>query len=1624
MGQLTNQYVSQSYQGLLKMTNSTTGVTGTLQTVQTGDGTDTPLQISKTEVNISGSLTVNGAPISIATGSFATTGSNTFTGNQLITGSDGSVILRGSTSGTTDNSLLSIHAANDGPWIGRYFNDTFSTASSVLSFWGDNNGTFHFHNESTASIKFGVNNYGDNFILNDTNVTSNRDLIVSGAIKTDGAITFSNSAFNSTTNVSGALYFSSLNNGTLHLNDDGGEGDVFIGWGPNNTHIRGNTNITGSLHQSGTFYPDVIDWVSSSIVQNTGSYVLTTNTSGVTQYDTYQNVASAIQPYLTTGSGVPSGTVSGSAQVAAFGYATTSSVNSLSQSIATTDLNQNNVIAGLATTSSLTSLSSSIATTDLGQNNRLTSIEGITGSLATTSSLTSLSSSIATTDLDQNNRLGSIESKTGSYATTGSNVFNGNQTISGSLIVTGSITALSASITYLEVVYESSSVIFSSGSNILGDASNDTQTLWGTVKIPSGPVSITGSLTVSGSISGSNFTGSLQGSASYASNANSASYASNATSSSYASNANSASFATNAISASRAVSSSFSTNATSSSYANTSTSSSYASNATSASYSNNSTSSSFAQTSISSSQAANAVSASQAQNAVSSSYSNNSTSSSYSNNSTSSSYASNATSASFSQNTISGSFSNFAVSSSYSNFALSASQAQNAVTASFLNGTIASASYAVNADTASIAFDLVVYGKCDNPGGLTKGTIVRITGANGDNPLFNSASWTNDPTSANTLGMLTANVAYNAFANVVTQGTVIGINTSGMTAGDLLFLSSSGQYTTSSVPAPYHEVRLGQVLRSNLNNGSAYISIDNGYELTELHDVDITSPVNGDLLVYRSGSYGQWVNETGGELGFATTSSVNQKLDTGSFNSYTASMDARTGSYITTGSAASSQSITGSLLISGSQNNVIVSGSINQRLPFIGTGTNAAVTNSFIGNVYITGSGNGAHALKISGSAQISRTATIGLSNSGSNGSILVQGSSAINSTYGSGSATLIAAVYDNSSYETDFMIVATPTGSQVMDYNYITSQNENWLKIGYNSNNSPIPQMVRGLGITGSLNVNGVTIMSSSAVYPLYVSGTIAIQRTHFDGNPFNSSPSSNLAAQRIDDFNTSFNTSMYNRAEITTASYVRQTVDTGSNFVRTQLLSQNAGFNAILSLENNGGNGILTSNVNTEITGTLKIANPSSSYAQVELSGSIGGGILQSKGDLYVQGHVFGNMTSIGDVILTTTGSKSVKVISNTFNIVSNTSQTGSISITQDLIVNNTMKIGLGAGTIASNIAIGTGSLSSNTTGAGNIAIGSGSLRYYATTGNAYNVGVGLDTLGLLTSGSSFAAGTVNNNTMLGTFGGASLTSGSRNTGVGASSMQFADKTERNTAVGRASLYNVGSLYGSGSKYNVAVGHNAGFAFISGSNNILLMGGSVAGEGLVSGSNNTIVGPDVNVPASGNGNTIIGRQFTLAQMGGNTASGSVVIGDGNGNVAISKVNATSSLVIPSSVNITGSLTISGSVNITGSVQGNVNALSIASSTASLDLNNGNFFTLQLVSGSNTFINPSNIKAGQTVNILLSTTGSGTVTFPTSVLQVSGSSYTPTTTTGKDIITLVSFDSTNLYLANVKNLI
>ena len=145
---------------------------------------------------------------------------------------------------------------------------------------------------------------------------------------------------------------------------------------------------------------------------------------------------------------------------------------------------------------------------------------------------------------------------------------------------------------------------------------------------------------------------------------------------------------------------------------------------------------------------------------------------------------------------------------------------------------------------------------------------------------------------------------------------------------------------------------------------------------------------------------------------------------------------------------------------------------------------------------------------------------------------------------------------------------------------------------------------------------------------------------------------------------------------------------------------------------------------------------------------------------------------------------------------------------------------------------------------------------------------------------------------------------------------------------------------------------------------------------------------------------------------------------------ISSSGVTVTNNLTVTGNQVITGSLTVSGSSTftgnqiVTGSTRGNVTALSIATNTASIDLSLGNFYTLQLVSGSNTYINPSNILPGQTSILTLSTTGSATVSWPSSVKQPSGSAYVPTTTAGIDIITLASVDSLTLYVVSIKNMI
>jgi hypothetical protein len=142
---------------------------------------------------------------------------------------------------------------------------------------------------------------------------------------------------------------------------------------------------------------------------------------------------------------------------------------------------------------------------------------------------------------------------------------------------------------------------------------------------------------------------------------------------------------------------------------------------------------------------------------------------------------------------------------------------------------------------------------------LTIGTVVYLDAQQGDRATVKRASNTGDATSAKTLGVVAENIPANSDGLVTTLGYLEKVNTSAFTAGQTLYLgATAGTFTATKPYAPNHLVYVGVVVRANAGNGIIYVRCQNGYELNEIHDVQITSPTTGDILM-RNGS-SLWIN--------------------------------------------------------------------------------------------------------------------------------------------------------------------------------------------------------------------------------------------------------------------------------------------------------------------------------------------------------------------------------------------------------------------------------------------------------------------------------------------------------------------------------------------------------------------------------------------------------------------------------------------------------------------------------------------------------------------------------------------------------------------------------------------
>jgi hypothetical protein len=177
---------------------------------------------------------------------------------------------------------------------------------------------------------------------------------------------------------------------------------------------------------------------------------------------------------------------------------------------------------------------------------------------------------------------------------------------------------------------------------------------------------------------------------------------------------------------------------------------------------------------------------------------------------------------------------------------------------------------------------------------LTKASYqaVRVSGATGGRLSVALARADSDANSADTIGLVCETIAPNQEGFIITVGQLLDVNTTGSLQGetwadgDVLYLSptTAGRITKVKPTGAGHIVVIGYVEYAHAVNGSIYVKVMNGWELDELHDVDISNPQNNDFLRYNS-TFGTWKNHalTKTDVGLGNvdnTSDANKPIST------------------------------------------------------------------------------------------------------------------------------------------------------------------------------------------------------------------------------------------------------------------------------------------------------------------------------------------------------------------------------------------------------------------------------------------------------------------------------------------------------------------------------------------------------------------------------------------------------------------------------------------------------------------------------------------------------------------------------------------------------------------------
>lgn len=151
------------------------------------------------------------------------------------------------------------------------------------------------------------------------------------------------------------------------------------------------------------------------------------------------------------------------------------------------------------------------------------------------------------------------------------------------------------------------------------------------------------------------------------------------------------------------------------------------------------------------------------------------------------------------------------------------------------------------------------YGKATEA--ISNGDVVMFAGTQGDHSLFAKADMSATGFIPEwIMGVATQDFALNDFGYVTSFGAVRSINTTGYTAGDLLYLDSAtpGALTTTEPAYPAHSILIAAALNSTVN-GSILVRPSHKAALDELQNVSTSSVTTGDVIAWDGTN---WVNSS------------------------------------------------------------------------------------------------------------------------------------------------------------------------------------------------------------------------------------------------------------------------------------------------------------------------------------------------------------------------------------------------------------------------------------------------------------------------------------------------------------------------------------------------------------------------------------------------------------------------------------------------------------------------------------------------------------------------------------------------------------------------------------------